>query len=227
LSTGAVALGSIFAVAGLLLAWQAVRRASIRRRLLESGFEACDGEAAPLGAELSRIAPGFPPGPRRSYQVGRCFKRAGGRGPLYRLEVTDVTNVGDRHRTNATGARFDFYVFDLPDPERTARAPLSVFLAPPAPGPLQALLAQLVKIDPHGTALEIGDPAHARRFLAAFADRPGTLDERLPAATQERLARAMEAGFFVAHFGAGKLALAAFPERPDVDRQLAYLAEWA
>lgn len=227
MNPGIVALGAVFSFAALLMAWQLARGRGIRRRLLESGFVACDDEAPRILEELHRMAPGFPPAPRREYEIGRCLKRAAGRGVLYRCALVDRTNV-DRPRDNAMGARFDLYLLDLPDPERVARGPVSVFLAPSGPAPLRALLAGLVKLDPHGFSLELpGDPQHAAIFLAAFSDRAGRLDERLPATTRERLMRAAGVGCLVAHFAAGKLALLLLPDRVDVDRQLAYVSEWA
>jgi hypothetical protein len=147
---------------------------------------------------------------------------------VYRVGVVDKTNA-DSHPSSdraTLGARFDVYLIDLRDAERVAHGPVSVFLAPRAPAALQRVLAGLVKLDPHGVPLEIEDPVRSKWFLAAFSDRPGKLDERLPLATQERLSRAAELYFSSAHFGAGKLALFGQHDRVDVDRQLAYVADW-
>jgi hypothetical protein len=225
LSPGVLALAAIFGAAALLIARQAFRGRAIRRRLLESGFVPCDQEAPSIREALARVDPGFAPGAPRTYEVGRCFKRAGGRGVLYRFAAVDRTSAQSSDR-NLTGARTDIYLLDLPDAERVAHGPVSVFLAPGPSAPLRALLAGLVKLDPHGVPLELSEP-QTRRFLAAFSDRPGRLDDRLPAATQERLSRGVEAGFLCAHFGAGKLGLVAMPERTEIDRELAYVAEWA
>jgi hypothetical protein len=225
MNTGVLALGALFSGAALLWAWKTARGRAVRRRLLECGFVPCDAERVQLALELARVAPGSPPGARRSYRIGRCFKRAGGRGVLYRCAAVDRTHAA--RSVDAIGGQFDVYLLGLPDPMRVARAPVTVFLTPRAQGPLRELLAALVRADPHGHELELASPTLANCFLAAFGDRPGKLDEFLPGATQEKLMRAAEAGFFVAHFGAGKLALAAIPDRADVDRQLAYLAEWA
>jgi hypothetical protein len=225
---GLVAFVGIFALAGTLLAWSVARGRAIARRLTEAGFVACDDEAPALLRALTELAGGHPPAVARVYEVGRCVKRPAGWGMLYRLAVADKTHAddggGDRQ---SLGARFDVYLLDLRDPERVARGPVSVYLAPSAPGPLQRLLAGLVKSDPIGVPLELAGSPHAKAFLAAFSDRPGKLDERLPAQTQERLARVVDQGFFSAHFGAGKLALFVQHDRADLDRQLAYLAEWA
>ncbi|HSD26221.1 MAG TPA: hypothetical protein VLL75_02905 [Vicinamibacteria bacterium] len=225
---GIVALGAIFALAGALLAWSVARGRAIARRLLEAGFVACDDDAPVLLRALSELAGGHPPAVRRVYEVGRCFKRAAGWGMLYRFGVTDKTHADTDgiHESAPTGGRVDVYLLDLRDPERVARGPVSVYLAPSAPGPLQRLLAGLVKSDPHGVPLELDGP-HAGAFLAAFSDRPGKLGDLLPAETQQRLAKGVDQGFHAAHFGAGKLALEVQHDRPDVDRQLAYLAEWA
>jgi len=226
---GILALGAIFAAAALLL-WRSVARGrAVAKRLLEAGFVACDDEAPALLRALGEVAGGHPPAARRVYRLGRCWKRPAGWGMLYRIGVVDETHTGsttDSER-QALGGRTDVYLLDLRDPERVARGPVSVFLAPSAPGPLQRLLAGLVQSDPRGVPLELDASPHARAFLAAFSDRPGKLDERLPQETQERLAKAVDQGFFAAHFAAGKLALEVQHDRPDVDRQLAYLAEWA
>lgn len=229
MDVGMLAFAAIFGAAALLLGWSFARSRAVAKRLLAAGFVACDDEAPLLLRMLGEVAGGHPPAARRAYRVGRCFKRPGGWGMLYRLGVVDETNVdtGADSETQNLGGRFDVYLLDLPDPERIHRGPVSVYLAPSAPGVLQRLLAALVKSDPIGVPLELGETPAARAFLAAFADRPGKLDERLPAATQERLAKAVDQGWFAAHFGAGKLALVVQPDRPDLDRQLAYVAEWA
>jgi hypothetical protein len=224
---GMLAFGAIFAVAAFLL-WRSFARGREKAaRLLEAGFAACDDEAPALARMLGEVAGGHPPAPKRSYEIGRCFKRAAGWGMLYHCAVVDRTNIGNRHDDDATGGRFDLFLIDLPDAERVARAPLSVVLAPGSSRMLNGLLGALAKADPHGVPLELPAGPRAGLFVAAFSDAPGKLDERLPEATQERLARAVDAGFFAAHFGAGKLALEGFPDWRGIERQLAYAAEWA
>lgn len=224
---GILALGAIFGAAALLLWLSVARGRAVAKRLLEAGFVACDEEAPALLRALGAVAGGHPPAARRVYRLGRCWKRPGGWGMLYRIGVSDETNADSTSERQVLGARIDVYLLDVRDPERLSRGPVSVYLAPSAPGPLQRLLAGLVKSDPRGVPLELGGSPHARAFLAAFSDRPGKLDELLPQDTQERLAKAVDQGFFAAHFAAGKLALEVQHDRPDVDRQLAYLAEWA
>jgi len=63
--------------------------------------------------------------------------------------------------------------------------------------------------------------------VAAYGESSGKLDERMPAAVQEKLARAAAHGFFIVHLGGGKAGFAVLPNHRDVDRELAYLAEWA
>jgi hypothetical protein len=229
METGVAALTGVFVLAALLLGWRIARGRATARRLIDAGFTPCDEEAKALALQLAEVMGGHPPAPRRTYQVGRCFKRAGGWGLVYHLGVVDTTHA-DRTRDAehaAIGGRFDVYLIDLPDPERTSQAPVSVFLSPRTARPLQQLLRQLVKSDPHGVPLELAESPCSQAFLAAFSDRPGKLDERLPARTRERLARAAEHGFIAAHFAAGKLALAAVPDRADVQQQLACVGEWA
>ena len=213
----------------MLLWWSFARARASRRKILAAGFVACDEEAPALLRALYDIAGGHPPAPRREYEIGHCFKRPGGFGMVYRIGVVDKTNAESHASSDrvAMGARFDVYLIDLRDAERVSHGPVSVFLAPRAPGPLQRVLAGLVKSDPHGVLLEIEDPLRAKWFLAGFSDRPGKLDERLPVETQERLSKGAELYFLAAHFGAGKLALFGQHDRVDIDRQLAYIAEWA
>jgi len=225
---GIIVLGAIFSVAAFLLWWSFARARASRRKMLEAGFVACDQEAPALLHALDDVAGGYPPTPRREYQIGQCFKRPGGFGMVYRIGVVDRTNAKPDVSSDRApmGARFDVYLIDLRDAERVSHGPVSVFLAPRAPAPLQRVLAGLVKSDPHGVLLEIDDPIRAKWFLAAFSDRAGKLDERLPIETQERLSKGAELYFLAAHFGAGKLALFGQHDRVDIDRQLAYVAEW-
>lgn len=227
---GIIALAGIFGLAAVLLGWSIARGRATARKLVEAGFTPCDAEAPALTLALADVMGGHPPAPRRIHQVGRCFKRPGGWGHVYHLGVIDKTHADDagvRTDRHAIGGRFDLYLIDLPDPERVASGPVSVFFCPRAPRPLQTLLEKLVKSDPRGVPLEIEKSARTQSFIAAFSAAPGKLDERLPAASQERLARAAALGFLSAHFAAGKLALAAGPDRPDVQQQLAYVGEWA
>jgi hypothetical protein len=224
---GILALGAVFALAAALLAFGVARGRAIARRLREAGFVGCDDEAPALLRALSEVAGGHPPAPPRVYEIGRCFKRPAGWGMLYRLGVVDKTNAERQGDDSApTGGRVDVYLLDLPDAARLAHGPVSVFLAPSAPGPLQRLLAGLVKSDPRGVSLELDGP-YAGAFLAAFSDRPGKLGDLLPAETQQKLAKLVDQGFHAAHFAAGKLALEVQHDRPDVDRQLGFLEEWA
>ena len=226
---GFVAFAAIAAAAGLLLWWSFARARASARKLLAAGFVRCDAEAPALLRALADVAGGHAPAPRREYEIGHCFKRPGGFGMVYRIAVVDRTNAKSDASSDrvAMGARFDVYLIDLRDAERVSHGPVSVFLAPSAPGPLQRVLVSLVKCDPHGVPLELEDPRRAKWFLAAYSDRPGKLDERLPVETQERLSKAADLYFFAAHFGAGKLALFGQHDRVDIDRQLAYVAEWA
>jgi hypothetical protein len=140
----------------------------------------------------------------------------------YRFTVTDLTNA-DPERA-PLGGRFEAYLLDLHDAERVTRRPISLFFAPKGPGVFRALVQKLITADPHGVTLEL---PHSPTFvLAAFGAEAGTLDDALPAATQDRLLRAAGHGFFGAHFGGGKVALLALPDQQDVLRQWHYVVEW-
>ena len=226
---GLLALVAVFAVAAALLWMSFARGRAVERALLHAGFAPCPLEEPALARAMQDVAGGHPPAPRREYRIGRCYKRPGGHGMVYRIGVVDRTNANiDSHSDRTpTGGRFDVYLIDLPDPERVSHGPVSVFLSPGKPGVLSRMLAALVKLDPHGVPLELPDTPFGKTVLAAFSDRAAKLDELLPAETQERLGKASSAGVFAAHFGARKLALLVHPERPDVVRELAYVAEWA
>jgi hypothetical protein len=214
-------LGAVFALAALLMLWNGSRRRAIRRRLEQHGFVRCEEQTEAIREAFAMVAGGHGAS-RRRYQVAHCYKRAGGRGTAYRFTVADLTNA-DPER-GALGGRFDAYLLDLPDAVRLAHRPVSVFLAPTGPGLLRSLIQKIVAADAHGVAL--GLPPADTSVLAAFGAEAGTLDDALPAATQDRLRRAADHGFFGAHFGPGKVALVALPDRQDVERQWHYVVEW-
>src|SRR5262245_39859209 len=118
---GAIVFAGIFVLAAFLL-WRSVARGrASAARLREAGFAPCDDEAPALARVLAEVTSGPPPAPRRSYQMGRCHKRAAGWGMLYHCAVVDRTNVGQRQDDDAIGGRFDLFLLDLPDPEQVAR----------------------------------------------------------------------------------------------------------
>jgi hypothetical protein len=223
MDTGVVVLGGVFALAVLVMVWNASRRRALRQQLEREGFVPCEEETDRIRQAFAAVAGGHGATPRR-YEVAHCYKKPGGRGMAYRFAVADVTNA-DAERA-PLGGRFEAYLIDLHDADRVARRPISLFFAPQGPGVLRTLLQKLVTADPHGVALEVPRSPSTASVLAAFGAQAGTLDDALPAATRDRLLRAAEHGFFGAHFGGGKAALLALPDRQDVQRQWHYVVEW-
>jgi hypothetical protein len=74
--------------------------------------------------------------------------------------------------------------------------------------------------------LELGNYPWSATIVAAHGKTAGKLDDLVPQAVQEKLARAAAHGFFIIHLGNGKAAFAALENHRDVDVQLAYLEEW-
>ena len=224
MDTGVWVLAGIFAFAAILIVAGVRRRSAVRKRLLAQGFEACDDQAPALLQAWSEVAGGLGPAERRKFQVRSCFRKPAGWGMVHRFAVSDVTNADSRN--NAMGGRYDAYLIDLRDPESVFHAPASIFLSGSGSKLFRRVLEKLVSLGALGVRLEIPKRPGCERFFAAFGASPGKLDDALPAATQERLARAADLGFFAAHLGAGKLGLAALPDQKDVDRLWNYVSEW-
>jgi hypothetical protein len=117
------------------------------------------------------------------------------------------------------------YLVDLGARARAVLRPCSLFLSSLRGGLVHGFLAKLVAARPLGEKLEL--PAqHASSLLAAFGAVQGKLEEHLAAPLVDLAARAAQAGFFVAHFGAGKAALEAPDGLRNVDAEWNTLADW-
>jgi hypothetical protein len=91
---------------------------------------------------------------------------------------------------------------------------------------MRRLLAGAVGLSDARPRLELGDHPWRETIVAAHGDVVGRLDDAMPEAMQDRLARAAAHGFFTIHVGGGKVALAANPAHRDVDAQTTYLNSW-
>jgi hypothetical protein len=223
MDTGVLALIGVFVAAALLVVWNARVRRRHLRQLETAGFVPARDPARTLEA-FTGVARGHGAAARRVYELVTCYERPAGSGALSFLSVVDKTNA-DADR-GAMGGAFDAYVVGLRDAERVVTRPASVYLLPKGHALARKLIEKLLAADAIGTQLEIGQgPLHAP-FLAAFGDGPGSLDEFLPARTQERLVNAARAGFFAVHFGRRHAAFVAMPASRDVAAQLAHVGEW-
>lgn len=225
MSTGTFVLIGVFVLAAGCMLWNWLRQRSIDTRLAALGFEPCEAEApALLGAwrELAAAGGGAREGELR---VGACLRRPAGWGMLHRFQVNEG-KPGPDHGEPRVGANYAAYLIDLRDPETLCRRPVTLFVLPPGSSVLRGLVRKVIEIDPPGRPLEIGEHPFARSILAAFGASEGKLDDCVPLAVQEKLARAAEHGFFQLHLGSGKAGFAVLPGHKDVDAELRYLGEW-
>jgi len=224
MSTGVWALIGIFAIAGLLIAWNATLRRSVRSRLEALGFIPCDGEAGALTAAWQALVAST--GARRKMCLSSCLERASGCGPLHHVDVQDLTHRDDQRDRVNVGASWSAYLFDLREPQSIHSGSVVLYVTKCGSPALRALLRRVIEIHPPGAALEVGAHPWTNRIVAAFGASPGTLDELVPPAVQERLARSADHGFFLVHLASGKAAFSVLPGRRNVNREWAYLAEW-
>jgi hypothetical protein len=126
----------------------------------------------------------------------------------------------------SVGASFSVYLLDLREPASVHRAPVALWLMKPGARVLRALIRRVIELDPPGAPLEVGPRPWAEAILGAYGATPGKLDEAVPAAAQEKIARVAEHGFFQVRLAGGKAAFGVLPGRRDVEREWACLAEW-
>jgi hypothetical protein len=219
MSTGALVFVGVFVLAALAAASRVVHRRGLERRLQAAGFEACPADAP----ALARAWRGF--GGSGEVGVSRCLRRAAGWGLLHRFEVSEGPEQGP-HDEPVPGAHFPAYLLDVRDFDAVARGPVTLYLLPGGSSLARALIEKTIALAPPGAALELARHPGTEAILCAYGDRPGKLDERMPAAAQQRLARAAAAGFMRVQLADGKAGFAVLPGHRDVDAELAYLAEW-
>jgi hypothetical protein len=124
------------------------------------------------------------------------------------------------------GASYPAYMFDVRNPDSLSRGAVTLYVLPPGSTVLRKLLAGVIDLGEPRPRLEIGAHPWSASIVAAHASSAGRLDDLVPAAVQEKLARAAAHGFFIIHLGNGKAAFAALSNHRDVDLQMAYLGEW-
>jgi hypothetical protein len=125
------------------------------------------------------------------------------------------------------GAAYPAYLLDVRDPGSLFRGAVTLHVLPPGSNLLRRLLGGLIGLQTQRPRLEVGLHPWSASIVAAHGEPPGKLDERVSPAAQEKVARAAEHGFFAVHLANGKAGFAVLPNHRDVDRELAYLAEWA
>lgn len=216
----------VFVFAGVMLVVKHRARRAAEERLQAIGFVPCDSEAPALLDTYTRLARGHLPGADTEFQVARCFKRPAGAGFVYRFTATDLSRRKPRADDSAPVAPVsDVYLLDLGARAKAVLRPCSLFLSNLRGGLVHGFLAKLLATQPLGHKLEL--PAqHSSSFLAAFGAVQGKLEEHLGAPLVDLAAQAAQAGFFAAHFGAGKAALEAPDGMHDVDAHWNTLADW-
>ena len=220
---GMLALVGIFALAIVCALWNASYRRSIERRLAAQGFEPCDADAPQLEAAW-RAVTGL--NGSMELRLARCLRRAQGRGMVHHFTVRERPEEStDTERSNP-GASYPAYLFDLPDSERISRGPVTLHVLSSGSQVLRKMLAGVIRLSESRPRLDVGAHPWSAAIVTAHGGTGGTLDDVVPAAVQEKLARAAAHGFFILHIGGGKAAFAALPNHRNVDSQLGYLAEW-
>jgi hypothetical protein len=222
MDTGVFALAGIFGLAAVFAVWNVAFRQSIARQLESRGFEKCDDEAPAL-ERAWRTATGA--GAPEELKIVGCRRRPAGRGWLYHFTVRERSGRGS-HDSDSPGASYPAYLFDLRDPSWVGRSAVSLHVLPPGSKFMRRLLAGAVGLSDARPRLELGDHPWRETIVAAHGDVVGRLDDAMPEAMQDRLARAAAHGFFTIHVGGGKVALAANPAHRDVDAQTTYLNSW-
>jgi hypothetical protein len=222
---GVLALIGVFALAAVCALWNWRHRRSIERRLAALGFEPCDAEAPALEAAWRALGAC---NEEHELRLVHCRRRAAGWGMLHHFTVRErpIDDSPGRETANP-GSSYPAYLLDVRDPTSLSRGAVTLHVLAPGSQLMRRLIASVIDLAAPGSRLEVGPHPWSAAILAAYGEIPGKLDERMPAAVQEKLARACENGFFVVHLRGGKLGFAVLPNHLDVDRQLAYLAEWA
>lgn len=225
MSTGALAFIGIFALAAFCALWNLRHRRGVERRLLALGFERCDADAPALERAWQALARAHGAHAEHEICVGRCLRRAAGWGLLHRFDVTERT-PGPERGEPSVGAHFPAYLLDLREPDGVARAPVTLYLLSSGNRLARALIEKTIELAPPGQKLELTRHPGSESILSAYGSKSGKLDDVMPAAVQQRLARAAAQGFLSVHLAAGKAGFAVNPGHRDIDAQLAYLTEW-
>jgi hypothetical protein len=220
---GYFVLGGIFVGAALLMVFNHRHRRSVEQELIRRGLQPCEDEAPALQKAFTGLASGHGGVAPGRYTVSRCFKRATGRGMVYRFSVLDESHVDDGPDRNSVGAAYDAYLLRLPNGDQLTRGPVSLALCPSGPSAFRAVMAKLAAANPLGAPLAVPDDS---RILAAWGETSRPLDELVPRAMQERLVRSADVGVLSAHFQGGQAAFTVNPQRRWVEPQLNWIVEW-
>ena len=220
---GYLVLGGIFVGAALLMIFNYRHRRSVEQELIRRGLQPCEDEAPALRDAFTGLAGGHGGIAPRRYTISRCFKRATGRGMVYRFSVLDESHADDRPDRNTVGAAYDAYLLRLPNGDQLIPHPVSLALCPSGPSAFRAVMAKLVAANPLGAPLVVPDGS---QILAAWGQTSRPLDEVVPRAMQERLVRSADIGVLSAHFHGGQAAFTVNPQRRFVEPQLNWLVEW-
>lgn len=221
---GVLALLGIFALAAVFALWRFSHERSIERRLAARGFEPCDKEAGTLEAAW-RTLTGLDAS--KELRLTDCRRRGAGRSMLHHFTVRERHPDRTTDETPNTGTSYPAYLFDLRNPDSVSRGAVTLHVLPPGSKVLRKVLAGMIDLGDSRPRLEIGTYPWSDTIVAAHGNTARKLDELVPQAVQEKLARAAAHGFFIIHLGNGKAAFAALSNHRDVDVQLAYLEEWA
>lgn len=220
MNPGVLALVGIFALAAIFALWNFSHRRSIEQRLAAQGFETCDAEAPVLERVWRALA-------ERDTSQELSLVHCRRRGTLYHFTVRERPVEGRTSDETANpGTSYPAYLFDVRDPDSLSRGAVTLYVLPPGSKVLRKLLAGVIDLAELRPSLEIGTHPWSASIVAAHGDTAGALDDVVPAAVQEKLARAAAHGFFITHLGNGKAAFAALENHRDVDVQIAYLSEW-
>jgi hypothetical protein len=220
---GALVFIGIFALAAICAVWVFLHGRSIERRLAAKGFEPCDEEASSLEQAWRALSVSDA---SQEVSLARCRRRSsGGRSRLYHFTVQTRPVENGADGTPNPPASYPAYLFDLRD-AGVASAAVTLYVLPPGSAVLRKLLAGVIGLGESRAKLEVGDHSWSAAIIAAYGDEPGALDRVVPAASQQKLARAADHGFFIIHLRNGKAAFATLSNHRDVDGQLTYLAGW-
>ena len=214
---GIAALAGVFALRNITH-----RRSAVDRRLAALGFKPCEAEAPAL-ERAWRALTGCDAS--QQLQVVRCSGRIAGRGMMHHFTVREKAVRGPTDTSNPA-ASYPAYLFDLRNAGSVARGAVTLHVQPPKAKMTRKALPGAIDLNDNRPTLEIGSHPWSPSIVAAHGKTGGRLDDVVPADVQEKLVRAAAHGFCVIHLGNGKAAFATFANDRDVERQIAYLAEW-
>jgi hypothetical protein len=218
---GWIALAGIFALAAVCALWNFSHGRSIERRLAAQGFEPCDAEAPAIEATWRALTASN--ASEVELRVIRCRRRGG----LYHFTVRERSaHQRASDDTANPGSSHPAYLLDAREPESLSRGAVTLCVLPPGRPLMRKLIAGMMAFCESWPRLDVGAHPWSAAIVAAHGETGGTLDDVVPAGVQEKIARAQAHGFFQVHLAKGKAAFVALPNHLDVDRQLAYLAEW-